>query len=305
MQLTKSEVVDVRIERVLPYLLNPAGQTLDQLLLTIDTKLKESSPEALAPGLINWSHKSLFTEKFVKVSGPGILNYNDFGLSKIGKGRFEITGTGVWEYDRFIPVSDTRGVTGKIYIGANNTASTISVGVRCYDANKVYLGTNGGFVANAYIPSVPNSYSFHKSSAFGESASSLRSLKIDTRFVKLFIEVPLSGGLVFFDESEMTTFELDERYIQIFSPSVDWNSAEFFYSELSTDTTFDFSNAQDGRVRTIIIKNTGATNINITFPPALWQGAMALTLVRPGMKSVFTFIKAGGELLASVIEEME
>lgn len=305
MGLTKSEVVDVRIERVLPYLLNTSGQTLDELLLTIDTKLKESSPDALSPGLINWSHKNLFIDKFVKISGPGILNYNQFGFSKIGKGRFEITGTGLWEYDRFIAVSDTRGVTGKIYVGANNTSSTINVGVRCYDANQAYLGTNGGFVINAYSPSALNTYTFHKSSAFGESSSNIRSLKTNTRFVKLYIEVPLSGGLVYFDESEMTTFELDERYLQIFSPNVDWNTAEFFYSELQVDTSFSFANDQDGRCRTIIIKNTGASNINVDFPSALWQGAVPLTLVRPGMKSVFTFIKAGGELLASVIEEME
>ncbi len=49
MALTKTEVVDIRVERVLPYLLNPAGQTLDDLLLTIDNKLKEASPDAVAP----------------------------------------------------------------------------------------------------------------------------------------------------------------------------------------------------------------------------------------------------------------
>jgi hypothetical protein len=305
MGLTKTEVVDIRIEQVLPYIANPSGQTLHDLLITIDGKLKESSPDAMAPGLINWVNKELFTEKWVKVSGPGTLTYNEFGLSKIGKGRFEINGTGIWEYNRFIAVSDTRGVTGKIYVGANNLSSTINVGVMCYDANKVFLGTNGGFVCNAFSPSAINTYSFFKSTAFGESASGLRNLKTNTRFVKLYIEVPLSGGLVIFDESEMTTFELDERYMQVFNTDLDWNSSEFFYTELSINSTFTFKNDLDGRVRTVIIKNTGTLNIDVNFPTAFWQGAMPLTLIRPGKQSIFTFIKGNGQIFASVIEEME
>lgn len=305
MGLTKTEVVDIRIEQVLPYIANPSGQTLHDLLITIDGKLKESSPDAMAPGLINWVNKQLFTEKWIKVSGAGTLTFNEFGLSKIGKGRFEISGTGLWEYDRFIAVSDTRGVTGKIYVGANNLSSTINVGVMCYDANKVFLGTNGGFVCNAFSPSAIDTYSFFKSTAFGESSSGLRNLKPDTRFVKLYIQVPLSGGTVIFDESEMTTFELDERYMQVFNTDIDWNTSEFFYTELSINSTFTFRNDLDGRCRTVIIKNTGASNINVNFPVALWQGNMPLILIRPGKQSVFTFIKANGQILASVIEEME
>jgi hypothetical protein len=304
MGLNQIEVKDIRIERILPYLINTQGQTLDQLLVTIDNKLKEASPEAVAPGLINWSFKHLFTEKWIKISGPGILSYNEFGLSKIGKGRFEISGTGLWEYDRFVPVSDTRGVTGKIYIGAGSSACTINVGVRCYDANRVYLGTNGGSFVNTFSPTVLNIYDFFKSTVFGEQSSGLRYLKPDTRFVKLYIEVPLSGGLVYFDESELTTFELDERYMQIFSNEIDWNFAEFFYVEASANTNFTFKNDFDGRVKTVFVKNVSGSNINVTFPTSEWQGGVPLTLIGPGQKTAFTFIKMGGTISTSVIEEM-
>lgn len=302
MAVTQTEVRDIRIETELPYLANPTGQSLEQLLLTIDARLKDSSPDAMAPGLINWVNKELFTDKFTKVAGLGTLSYNEFGLSKIGKGRFQITGTGTWEYDRFVAVSDTRGVTSKIYIGSTHS-SIISVGVRCYDANKVYLGTNGGSLVNAVTPDPVNAYTFYKSTTFGESGSALRFLKPDTRFVKLYIEVASNVGTVFFDESEMTTFELDERYLQTFSDVLDWNTAEFFYSEVSVDTDFTFKNDLDGRVRTIFVKNTGASNIDVTFPTANWQGGEALTLITPGKTSGFTFIKAGGIVWASVIEE--
>lgn len=302
---TRTEVKDIRIERVLPYLGNPSGQSLEGLLLTIDSRLKDSSPDAMAPGLINWANKDLFIDKWIKLNGIGLLTYNQFGTSKIGKGRFEISGAGLFEYDRFIPVSDTRGVTGKIYLGSTSTGAVINVGVRCYDANKIYLGTNGGFLCNAVSVVAPNTYSFYKTSAFGESNSGLKNLKPNTRFVKLYIEVTVGSGTVFFDESEMTTFELDERYLQVFNPNIDWNTAEFFYSEVSANTSFQFNNDHDGRVRTIFVKNTSGSNVNVNFPTALWQGGVPLTLIRAGKQSGFTFIKAGGMLYASVIEELE
>jgi hypothetical protein len=304
MSITQTEVRDVRIERVLPYLDNASGLSLDQLLVIIDDKLKDSSPDAMSPGLINWSSKNLFVEKWIKLTGTGSLIYDEFGFSKIGKGRFSIAGDGVWEYDRFLAVSDTRGVTGKIYVGSTGLAN-ITVGVRCFDENKVYLGTNGGFLVNGYEPSEYDQYSFYKSSVFGESESGLRFLKPNTRFVKLYIEVSSNFNTVFFDESELTSFELDERYLQTFLTQLDWNLAEFFYTEKSTNTNFTFKNDLDGRVKTFIIKNTGLSNIDVTFPTAKWQGGLPLTLIRPGKTSAFTFIKAAGVLFASVIEELE
>ena len=304
MSLTTIEAANLRVEKVLPYLQNAQGISLVDLLTAIDNKLKDASPDALTPSLINWTNKNLFADKFVQISGFGLLNYNEFGLSKIGKGRFQVTGNGLWEYDRLVPVSDTRGAVGKIYLGATHPAN-VSVGVRCYDADKQYLGTNGGGIFNGSIPAPLNAYRFYKSSIFGESGSGLRFLKPDTRFVKLFIEVTSNTGTVFFDESELTTFELDERYKQVFGSELDWNEAEFFYSEVAINTNFTFLSDLDGKVKTVFVKNTGASNINVTCPAAKWQGGMPLTLVRPGKQSGFTFIKAGGVLFASVIEELE
>jgi hypothetical protein len=304
MSVTQSEARDIRVERILPYLGNTSGISLDQLLLAIDKGLKESSPDGLTPGLINWSSKNLFTDNWMPISGTGSLTYNEYEPSKIGKGRFQITGTGTWEYDKFLPLSDTRGATGKIYVGSTHSSS-VTVGVRCYDENRSYIGTNGGFLVNNFNPPVPNQYSFFKSSVFGEMESGLRFLKPNTRFVKLYIEVSSNVGTVFFDESELTAFELDERYLQVFSSELDWNLAEFFYLEKSISTNFTFRNDLDGRVKTFIIKNTGLSNINITFPTAKWQGGLPLALIRPDKTSVFTFIKAADVLFASVIEELE
>ena len=301
---TKIDVLDLRIQRVLPYLGNPAGQSLDDLLLTIDDRLKDASPDAIAPGLINWTHKDLFVDKWVVESGSPVLIYNQFGASKIGKGRYEITGTGRLSFNRLLAVSEVRGVTARIFIGSTQPGAQATVGVQCYDADQNYIGDNGGFVLdNGTLP--VGVFDYFKASAFGEAVSGARFLKPNTRFVKFYVEVGVNPNTVFFDESEMTVFEMDERYLQIFSPDFDWNRAEFPYFEATANTVFTFKNDIDGRVRTITVKNTGLSDIDLTFPTAKWQGGVPLTLVRPGRTSMFTFIKAGGELYGSVIEELE
>jgi hypothetical protein len=301
---TKTEVKEVRIERILPYLSNAQGISLDGLLQVIDDKLKDASPDALSPGLINWGHKELFVDKWLVMSGNVLLSYNPFATSKIGKGRYDVSGTGRLVYNRYLAVSEVRGVIGRIFIGATAAGASVTVGVECYDADKNALGDNGGFLLDNYTPEV-NQYNFFKSSCFGEAVGGQRFLKPNTRFVRIFINIDVNSSLVFFDESEMTTFELDERYLQTFSTELDWNTAEFFYSERTANTSYTFKNDIDGRVKNIIIKNTGIGNIQVDFPAAKWQGGVALDIIRPGRTSIFTFIKAGSIVYASVIEELE
>lgn len=301
---TRPDVQDLRIEKVLPYINNPKGQSLEELLETIDDLLKDASPDAMAPGLINWGFKHLFVDKWIADTGTPSLSYNQFAESKIGKGRFEITGTGRMYYDKYLAISEVRGVTGRIFLGSTQPGAQVSVGVLCYDADKNLLGTNGGFLCNSYEPLV-NIYDFFKTSAFGEMPSGARFLKPNTRFVRFYIEIQTNPAVVFFDESELTTFELDERYRQFFGTEIDWNMAEFFYTEITGDTTFSYRNDLDGRAKTIIIKNTGIDDLTVTFPPMKWQGGYPLELIRPGRTSIFTIIKGGGITYGAVIEEME
>lgn len=301
---SKVEVKDLRIERILPYIQNIQGESLDSLMVTIDNLLKFASPDAMTPGLINWGHKNLFLDKWIRVSGAGTIGYNQFGASKIGKGRYEVSGTGKFVYERLLPVSEIRGVTGRIFLGSTLAGSTVTVGIDCFDADENYLGTNGGFLFNNESI-IAGSYHFMKASAFGEATSGVRFLKPNTRFVKLYVNVISNSNVVYFDESELSVFEQDERYKQIFDGNIDWNTSEFFFHEAVGDTTYVFKNDIDGRVKNLIIKNADLADINVTFPASKWQGGMPLTIIRPGRTSIFSFIKAGGTVYASVIEEME
>lgn len=301
---TRPDVQNIRVQKRLPYIDNAEGISLEDLLMTMDTMLRDASPDAMAPGLINWGHKDLFVSKWIRDNDETILSFNKFGESKIGKGRYEISGIGRYYFDRYLAVSEIRGVVGRIFIGATQPGASVSVGVLCYDAEKNLLGTNGGFICDEYEPPV-NSYEFFKSSTFGEMPSGVRFLKPGTRFVRLYVDVAENPASIFFDESELTTFELNERYVQVFGTELDWNRSEFFYSEITGDSTYTFTKDLDGRVRTLMIKNTGLSELRVTLPEMKWQGGLPLQIVRQGRTSIFTFIKGGGIIYGAVIEEME
>lgn len=307
MSETRPELENLRVQDVYPYIQNTPGESLRSVLYTIDNMLKESSPDAVAPGILNWANKDLFVNKWLNASGNAAVTYNPFGESKIAKGRYQITGNGRVYYDRFLAVSEIRGVTGRIFAGATQAGATLTVGVQCYDDDKNLLGDNGGFICdNVALPIL--SWDFYKSSAFSESATGIRRLKPGTRFVKLFLEVSGNTNLVYFDESELTVFEVDERYLEIFTNVIDWNLAELYHREVSANTTFSFENAIDGKIKTIAVKNVGAGNIEVQFPAYVkWQGASSpvpMMLITPGSTAVFTFIVMGGTYYGSVIEEI-
>lgn len=304
---TRPELENIRVQDVYPYLQNSAGESLRSVLYTIDGMLKESSPDAVAPGILNWSHKELFTEKWITDSGDAAVTYNQFGESKIAKGRYQVTGTGRIYYDRYLAVSEIRGVTGRVFIGSTQAGANVSVGVLCYDADKNLLGTNGGFICESIEPPIMN-WQFYKSSCFGESSAQMKTLKPGTRFVRLYLDINTNPNMVYFDESELTVFEVDERYLEIFTNTIDWNRAEYYQRNISSTTTFDFINAIDGKTKTIAVTNVGASDVEVEFPSYVkWQGGstpVPRILITPGSTSIFTFIVMGGIYYGSVIEEL-
>lgn len=303
MTATKIELEDIRVQDKFSYLNNTEGESLATFMVRVDDALRQSSPDAMSPGLINWSRKDLFIPMFVSDSQSITLNYNPVGQSKIGTGRYEITGTGKLIFNKYLPVSEIRGVTGRIYMGAMQLGSTVSVGVMCYDAQKNELGTNGGFIFNN--ETVPfNSWSFKKNSCFGEANTGVRKLKPGTRYVKLFIEILTNTGVVYFDESELTVFEQDERYTEISTNEINWNVSEFFHKAVSSDTTFVFTNDQEGKAKVLSVKNISPNAINVSFPVMKWQGGQPFSIINPGSTTVFTFLKMNGMIFASAIEEI-
>jgi hypothetical protein len=73
----------------------------------------------------------------------------------------------------------------------------------------------------------------------------------------------------------------------ISASAIDWSVSNSFYKALSANTTFTFSNAQDGQVITICLLNT-ASNYTVTWPTIKWTGGTAPTMTTGAKYDVYT-----------------
>ena len=85
--------------------------------------------------------------------------------------------------------------------------------------------------------------------------------------------------------------------------NIDWSTGDTFYKLISTGSTFTFSNSANGQTISVIIKNTGASNIDVVFPTALVTGVIISTIL-PSYENIYTFMKSNGKFYVSVIADM-
>jgi len=73
----------------------------------------------------------------------------------------------------------------------------------------------------------------------------------------------------------------------ISASAIDWSLSNSFYKTLAANTTFTFSNAQDGQVITICLLNT-TSNYTVTWPTIKWTGGTAPTMTVGAKYDVYT-----------------
>ena len=73
----------------------------------------------------------------------------------------------------------------------------------------------------------------------------------------------------------------------ISASAIDWSVSNSFYKTLAANTTFTFSNAQDGQVITICLLNT-TSNYTVTWPTIKWAGGTAPTMTTGAKYDVYT-----------------
>ena len=73
----------------------------------------------------------------------------------------------------------------------------------------------------------------------------------------------------------------------ISASAIDWSLSNSFYKTLAANTTFTFSNAQDGQVITICLLNT-TSNYTVTWPTIKWSGGTAPTMTTGAKYDVYT-----------------
>jgi hypothetical protein len=84
---------------------------------------------------------------------------------------------------------------------------------------------------------------------------------------------------------------------------VDWSLGYIYYKEISANSTFTFSNLEDGKTISLIVKNTGASTYNIVLPTAIKPSSIDLT-IQAGKQNVYTFIATSTSVYATAVTQM-
>lgn len=77
--------------------------------------------------------------------------------------------------------------------------------------------------------------------------------------------------------------------LTIASTTIDWSLADLFYKDVSTSTTFVFSNVANNKTISVFIHNSGASQITVSFPSGIYKENTVLT-IESGEASIYSFI---------------
>jgi hypothetical protein len=91
---------------------------------------------------------------------------------------------------------------------------------------------------------------------------------------------------------------------EIIGTNIDWSTGDTFYKEISTSSFFTFSNEENGKTILVILKNTGASNITITFPSALKSGTL-YNIVSPLKENIYTFVRSNNKTYVTAVSDFE
>ncbi len=85
--------------------------------------------------------------------------------------------------------------------------------------------------------------------------------------------------------------------------NIDWSLGYIFYKQISTNSTFTFSNLEDGKTISLIIRNIGASTCIITLPTTIQSSTLDLT-IQAGKRNVYTFIRSGSDVYVTSVSQM-
>lgn len=87
--------------------------------------------------------------------------------------------------------------------------------------------------------------------------------------------------------------------------AIDWDTSNIFEKDISANSTFTFSNDTTGQTIIVKITNTTGGAVEANFPGAVqWQGGTAINSVPANTSNIYTFVKVGTNIYASVIDDL-
>lgn len=91
--------------------------------------------------------------------------------------------------------------------------------------------------------------------------------------------------------------------IELSGLDIDWTLGAVFYKDIRENSTFTFSNVTDGKIVTVIIRNTSLVAVDVTLPDLVKSAALALSVL-PGNTNIYTFVRANGKTYVSYVSNM-
>lgn len=261
--------------------------------------------------VIDHANKPAFLDSWKKISGAGTLSYVDTSDSKIGRGVWAITGNGTWALEDFMPVIVEVGVGGYILFKSLSGAAQITAGCYSYDSALSLLPNNGGFIADVVSTTLSWEY---KQSMCSTAGVLPQQFHADTKFIRPVITVANNTGTVYFDGfnifpmsfSRMSRYA-DPNYAIIDMGAgldIDWNLHGPFSKEISSNTTFTFSNISEGQSILLRVKNTSGAKVTANFAtPCLWS-YLKVQDVPAGKTNIYSFTKIAGDIHAAATDAM-
>lgn len=113
--------------------------------------------------------------------------------------------------------------------------------------------------------------------------------------------MPLKNGRIKTVIQDITVDMATPPSIQLSSLSVDWSLGYVFSKEILLSSALTFSNITDGKVITIIIKNSSVSNISITLPSGLYKTSDLDLNIEAGKENIYTFISSNNKVYVSCV----
>ena len=100
------------------------------------------------------------------------------------------------------------------------------------------------------------------------------------------------------DADSITIKNVTESSNSVSALNIDWSAGFVFYKTVAVNSSFTFSNVEDGKVISLIINNNGASTITITLPSPIHAVSKTLTILA-GKSTVCTFVSADSKIYSA------
>jgi hypothetical protein len=153
-------------------------------------------------GCVDYTDKTKAMDEFIIAQAPAVLDYNPAAASSIGSGTLYISGDGIVESAKYLPVDPNLGIGGHICYRSTVVGGVINAGVKTYDANFNLLSTKpfllNGVAGNTNALTDNFIHNMIQGIGAGNTA-----FAVNARYIKLYISVSGNPGGIEFDNFDI------------------------------------------------------------------------------------------------------